>query len=307
MKPLLSLALLFSVIVAIRADAVQQAGNDTVTLTAGVATINGSTLFLEGEDEQDLGNWSNPAEYPSWTINVATPGQYRVEMVYSASSDCGSSNTLELTTGTQTLDFHPVPSGDWSHYRRVKVGEITLTEKGHLDVSLKCTTKTGAFVMNLRKIILMPTASASTAEDMVPPIKATQGQAIVLTPSTAGVNGSAIALQQDGSFGSWSSLDTSFYWPVNFPAGHYHVSWEYSLDPSNVGTEIQVSVGDAGKLRVTPSATTDWATYQTADVGGISIGNSDITSGPLTVTVKATKQGASFVMNLKSLTFTPDK
>jgi len=79
--------------------------------------------------------------------------------------------------------------------------------------------------------------------------------------------------------------------------------WTYSLDPSNAGTEIHVEVGSFRTMTLVPDVTADWNTYMEVPMGDVTIDK----LAPFAITVKATKQGASFVMNLKQITITPVK
>jgi hypothetical protein len=234
-------------------------------------------------------------------INVATTGKYRVELDYS--DDPGSANNIvTLTCGSEKLEIHPRATSNWTSYRLVKVGEINLNQSGHVDVTLKCTKKSGPAVMNVRQITFVPADNPSQAEDMVPVISNTVGGVMTLTPIMAEVIGTSVTIEGDGNFGSWTSNDTYFRWPIQVDkAGKYELSWLYSLDPSNDGTQIQVTVGSAPTLTINPATTSDWTDYHEVKIGDVTIDK----PGKMDVTVKATQLGASFVMNLKKITLSP--
>ena len=105
------------------------------------------------------------------------------------------------------------------------------------------------------------------------------------------------ALENQGAnLGFWTDTDTSFGWTSDVAPGVYRVTLNYSLDPAQVGSEIQVSVGDQ-KLKLRPAATGNWGTYKSAEVGEV-----EIKQPGVPVTVSALSRQGNFILNLREVT-----
>jgi len=104
------------------------------------------------------------------------------------------------------------------------------------------------------------------------------------------------ALENHGAnIGYWTDTETSFEWKSNLPLGVYSVSLNYSLDPAQAGSEIEVAVGGK-KLKFTPSATGGWGTYKTVEVGEVEVKQLDVP-----ITVSALSQKGNFILNLREV------
>lgn len=290
--------------------AIEQAADGTLTLDAGTAKITGPSILLEGGNDQNIGGWSGADDYLSWLVQVTKPGQYRVEMIYSEDPKYPGS-TLILGCGTEKLEIKPYVTDSWTTYRTVKVGEISLDQAGPAEISLKVAQKASFYVINLKRIFLIPKDKPSTAEDMVPvrqqtvlpPTPPDADGTFSLTPLNGEIVGPDARVENDNNdIGVWDNANTYLHWSikVNKP-GKYNVLWIYSTGKDCEGSPMMVTIGNAAPLETTPTQTLGWDDYKEASVGEVTLN----TTGPMDVIVKAEQIRGIYVMNLQSIKITP--
>lgn len=115
-----------------------------------------------------LTGWTDRDAYPTWDIEVHTPGRYEAILKYTCGEDAvGTELTLSVgdrsVTGRVTIAYDPplLDSPDRVErkesyekpFRRMKLGEIKLTQGRGL-LTLKATSKPGGEVIDLRAIEL---------------------------------------------------------------------------------------------------------------------------------------------------------
>jgi hypothetical protein len=115
-----------------------------------------------------LTNWTDAGAYPSWDVEVLTPGKYEVFLNYACAADAVGTE-LELSfegssiRGTLDEAFDPplLPSPDRSPrvesyekpFQRWKLGEIELP-RARGPMKLRVAKQTGAQAIELRRIEL---------------------------------------------------------------------------------------------------------------------------------------------------------
>ena len=139
---------------------VQPSKEGTYDLEASLATLEGGTISLEGDEERgNIGYWTNSKDTLSW--QVSSPDKqikrYAVELEYSCEPgsegsifsifvdgvDSGIKGTVEKTNG-------------WNDYRSVQVGGLLNLPNGTHTIRIVPLTKPGLAVMNLRRLTLKP-------------------------------------------------------------------------------------------------------------------------------------------------------
>ena len=104
----------------IRADA-----EGVLRLKSTNCEIYGKTLVLEPE-KGNLGYWQSENDRAVWTIEAPRTGNYRVQIDYACHSDTAGQQFV-LRSGEGRLTATVPSTGTWNYYRRIIVGELTLT------------------------------------------------------------------------------------------------------------------------------------------------------------------------------------
>ena len=108
-----------------------------------------------------------------------------------------------------------------------------------------------------------------------------------------------------GNIGFWTDAADAVSWKVAAPAaGKYLVLLDYSCEPGSQGSTfgIEVDGGDSG-LRGTVPATASWSDYKTMTLDGTLA----LSAGKHTLRLKPLAKPGLAVMNLRSLSLTPQK
>jgi alpha-L-fucosidase len=103
------------------------------------------------------------------------------------------------------------------------------------------------------------------------------------------------------NLGYWTTAEGTAAWPLSVDhPGSFAVTLEYSLDPASPGSEYVLTLGGhslTGKLAVTKG----WHDYTKIKAGAIAA-----PEGRTVLTIKPAKQPAIGLMNLRSITLTPE-
>ena len=80
-----------------------------------------------------------------------------------ALADDADGTEVAIAIGKETVHAKLKATGSWENYQAVEVGGIAPGKGDDISVSLKCTKKTGSFIMNLRgiKLIVAPAENAN--------------------------------------------------------------------------------------------------------------------------------------------------
>ncbi len=130
------------------------------TLKAADADVHGHAARYErGAGKDNIGYWTNPADYVTWDIEVAAAGPYAVELTYACPPESDGSTYTVSAEGTSTATSAPEgtvkSTGSWTQFETVKLGQLTLAAgKQALAVRIKALPKGAA--MNLQQVRLTP-------------------------------------------------------------------------------------------------------------------------------------------------------
>ncbi len=125
----------------------------TFTLTGEKAHLNGSLRYES--DKKAVGFWTRPEDSIEWSIDVATRGEYDVDIELACpAEDAGS--TMKLEVGGNTLSFTIPATASWSTFTKVRVGHVALVTPGITSVRLTASAILHGAVANIRAVTLKP-------------------------------------------------------------------------------------------------------------------------------------------------------
>jgi len=139
-----------------RPEVVLPDAQGVLRLGAGNAEIYGSTLVLERQ-YGNLGMWTSDNDHATWTIQPARAGKYAVWIDY-ACEDKSAGNGYVVQAGTSRLTGRVAGTKNWDTYRRIHIGDISLTA-GRGRVTLRPDGKITGALLDLKTLELVPQAS----------------------------------------------------------------------------------------------------------------------------------------------------
>ncbi len=137
-------------------EVVEAAADGTIILNASAAEIFGDGLTFETK-YGNLGHWSADNDRASWQFRSLRAGAYDVWLDLACAPDAAGQR-LVARAGGSALATKVESTGSWDHYRRVKIGMLTLPAgPGRLDV--RAEGPLHAALVDLRMIELRPVPS----------------------------------------------------------------------------------------------------------------------------------------------------
>ncbi len=133
---------------------VKQADDRSITLQARDAGTHGSNIKYEsGAGKDNIGFWTNPADYVSWVCRIDTPEKFNVQITYACTGPGGSGYVVEV--GGHEIKAKTEATGAWTSFETKDLGTVTLTADRHT-LTVKAKSLHGEGVMNLKSIVLRP-------------------------------------------------------------------------------------------------------------------------------------------------------
>jgi alpha-L-fucosidase len=137
---------------------IRQAGDGSFTLNVTDAEIEGSSAKLETRDGvPNVGYWTDAGDKVQWKVNITQPGKFMVEMTLACDPDSNGCE-FNIIAGKEKLTGKIEATKSWSDFVTVKVGSLNLAKAGPTVIVIQPTKKPGAAVMNLRSLVLRPSA-----------------------------------------------------------------------------------------------------------------------------------------------------
>jgi alpha-L-fucosidase len=125
----------------------------TLALKAADAELHGELQYESGRDHNNIGFWTNPDDFPSWTIKVERAGQFTVSAEM-ASLDEGR---FDVLVDGRKLSGTAPNTGDYGKFRRLELGTLEIAEPGQVTIAVK-PVKEGWAPINLRALTFKPVA-----------------------------------------------------------------------------------------------------------------------------------------------------
>ena len=137
-------------------DPVVQAADGVVELDASSATVHSTLMQYERNPKKlCLGYWANPKDWASWSVPIARPGTFRVELTQGCGAGHGGSEVAVVIAG-QSFDFVVDDTGGFQNWKVRELGEVKLEREGDYVLEVRPRNKTGVAVMDIRRIRLVP-------------------------------------------------------------------------------------------------------------------------------------------------------
>jgi alpha-L-fucosidase len=133
-----------------------QAKDGSIILKAGNAVVRGSNAKYEsGGGKDNIGYWTNPADYVIWRFEVNKTGTFDVAVTLACATGSGGSKYV-LSVGGQELAGTVKDTGGWTSFVDEKLGKVKIGKAGTYILSVKPKTMPRGAVMNLKSVTLVP-------------------------------------------------------------------------------------------------------------------------------------------------------
>jgi len=128
----------------------------TVVLKAVDAKAHGGDIRYEvGDGKDNIGFWTDVADYVTWDLDLPAPGVYEVEVEFACDAGQGGS-TYAIKVGQSQIPGTVPATGDWTAFEKAFLGTMTLTKAGAQKLTVVSLTKAKQAVMNLKAVTLRP-------------------------------------------------------------------------------------------------------------------------------------------------------
>ncbi len=125
-------------------------------LLAADADVHGrSARYEAGSGHDNIGYWTDPADWVSWEVEVPADGAYQVDVTTGCDRGSGGAR-YEVACDAGRVTGVVKETGSWVTFRSERLGRLDL-RRGRRTVAVKVLAKPGAAVMNLRSLLLTPT------------------------------------------------------------------------------------------------------------------------------------------------------
>jgi alpha-L-fucosidase len=124
----------------------------SIVLPASEARCHGDQIKYESGDARDnLGFWTEPADWADWEFTVTKPGKFEVTTEVAAPERA----SLEVSIGGQKLKADAQATGDYGRFRRLRIGTLEVAGPGKVTLALHAVAE-GWHPLNVKSIRLRP-------------------------------------------------------------------------------------------------------------------------------------------------------
>jgi alpha-L-fucosidase len=128
----------------------------SVVLPASEARLHGNQIKYEtGHQRDNLGFWTNPADWADWAFQVTRPGKFEV----TAEASSLDTASLKVSVGDSSSTGAVSATGDYGKFKVAKLGTIEIASAGKVTLAVH-PVKDGWHPLNLKAIRLKPVAAA---------------------------------------------------------------------------------------------------------------------------------------------------
>jgi putative heme-binding domain-containing protein len=132
---------------------VKQAADGSLRLLATNCEIHGGEITFESEFK-NIGMWHGENDHVVWTVELDKPTSYDVYLDW-ACADSSARNVFVLEVAGKTLRHRVAGTGgDWSNYKLIKIGTITVRD-GTQKLVVRPEAKPQGALCDLRALILV--------------------------------------------------------------------------------------------------------------------------------------------------------
>ena len=122
-----------------------------MTLPAAEAVTHGGIQYETGGGKDNLGFWTNAADWAEWPVQITRPGTFTVTARIAAQG----SGTFMVEAGGLSLTGTAPNTGDYTQFQTVTLGTLTISAAGPTSISVHPVAD-GWQPINLKSLTLTP-------------------------------------------------------------------------------------------------------------------------------------------------------
>jgi alpha-L-fucosidase len=131
---------------------IMQESDGTVRLMASEAELHGELQYESGDGKDNIGWWTNPADWVSWTFKVDRPGKFQV----TAETASQGTGKFQIAVGNAKVTGTAPNTGDYTKFKRANLtGTLEIANAGTVTLTVK-PVKDGWQPINLKSLTLKP-------------------------------------------------------------------------------------------------------------------------------------------------------
>jgi len=132
-----------------------QESDGSVRLMASEAELHGALRYEFGDGKDNIGYWTNPADWAGWSFVIDRPGRFQVALELASLGN----GRFEVTLGGQQLRGTASNTGDYTKFKRVTLsGTLEIPAPGRVTLIVKPLSE-GWAPLNLKSLTLKPAAA----------------------------------------------------------------------------------------------------------------------------------------------------
>ncbi|HPC60059.1 MAG TPA: alpha-L-fucosidase [Verrucomicrobiota bacterium] len=136
--------------VEVEPTALVQDYDGSMVLAASEANLHGNDIRYEsGHQRDNLGFWTNPADWADWEVKVSRPGTFEVSVEAAAVAR----SQLEISAQGQKVQGTINSTGDYGKFRVVKLGTLQIAAPGKVSIAVRAV-KEGWQPVNVKAVRL---------------------------------------------------------------------------------------------------------------------------------------------------------
>lgn len=130
----------------------RQAADGSIQLPAIEATLHGGLQYESGGGKDNIGYWTDPADYAAWTFKVSQPGKFKVTAELAALAAAH----FEISVADQTVAGVSPATGDYATFQDANLdGTLEITTPGLVELTIRAV-KDGWSPINVKSVTLTP-------------------------------------------------------------------------------------------------------------------------------------------------------
>jgi alpha-L-fucosidase len=129
-----------------------QSADGSVTLHAFDADLSGGLQYESGNGKDNIGYWTDPGDFASWTFKVNQPGKFQVTTAVAAEAQ----SNYQLSLGDQTVSGTAPNTGDYASFQTNKLdGTFDIATPGVVTLKIKAVAENWSPI-NVKSVTLTP-------------------------------------------------------------------------------------------------------------------------------------------------------
>jgi len=132
----------------------EQSEDGSMMLLSSDAELHGGVKVQHSHGKENIGFWTSQEYYVTWKFKVTKPGDFDVEISSSCEGKGGSEYTVSV--GRESVKDAVEGTGDWNKFKTRKIGSLSISETGVVELAVKPLNKKSSGVMNLQWVRLKP-------------------------------------------------------------------------------------------------------------------------------------------------------